>query len=179
MLEASNTALVIVDVQEKLTPVMHEKDKLLDSLRRLISGAQVLELPIVLTEQNPAGLGPTVPEISQLLSGVEPITKFSFSCCGEDGYVKELAGLGRKQFLVAGIETHVCVYQTVVDMVGLGYEVQVVEDAVSSRASQNKEVGLDRMKCGGASLTTTEIAQFELLKVAEGPKFKEILKIVR
>ncbi|MBI4965869.1 MAG: hydrolase [Desulfomonile tiedjei] len=179
MLAIENTILVLVDVQEKLARAMHEKDALLESTVKLIQGAKVLGLPIMMTEQNPKGLGNTVPEVAELLSDLRPVTKLSFSCCGEIRFMEQLEELNRKQALVAGIESHVCVYQTVMDLVNLGYDVQVVADAVASRTAENKAIGLERCKELGASITSTETALFELLRVAEGEKFKQMLKVVK
>jgi len=179
MLTTENTALIVIDVQEKLTRVMHEKERFLENLQKLIQGAQALGIPIILTEQNPQGLGPTVPEVAHLIPNLQPIAKFSFSCCGDQRFAQELAALHRKQALLAGIETHVCIYQTSLDLLSQGYEVQVVADAVASRTAENKDIGLEKTKSEGASLTSTETALFELLKVAEGEKFKEIIKIVK
>jgi nicotinamidase-related amidase len=146
----------------------------------MIKGAKVLELPILVTEQVPEKLGPTRPEIAELLAGVaEPIRKVSFSCCGNGPFMEQFKSLDRRQVLLTGIETHICVYQTAVDLLGFGYEVQVVVDAVSSRAAENRQVGIRRMKSAGAILTSTEMALFELLRLAEGPQFKEITKIVK
>ena len=128
---------------------------------------------------NPQGLGPTIPEVADLLSEIQPISKLSFSCCRNDRFVQALKVSNRNQVLIAGIETHVCIYQTAVDLVDLGYEVQVVTDAVSSRTAENKEIGLQKMRDAGISFTSLETALFELLKFAEGEQFKEILKIVK
>lgn len=179
MLILENTVLIVVDVQDKLARVMHKKEMLFDSLQKLIKGVQILGIPIILTEQNPEGLGPTIPEVVRLLPDIQPIPKLSFSCCGDERFLQELEALNRKQVLIAGIEAHVCVYQTAMDLLRLGHEVQVVADAVSSRTAENKEIGLERVKSEGASLTSTETALFELLKVAEGEKFKKLLKIVK
>ena len=179
MLAMENTVLVLVDFQEKLARAMHEKEALLESTIKLVQGAKVLGLPIVWTEQNPKGLGSTVPEVAELLSDLQPVTKLSFSCCGEVRFMEKLEELNRKQALVAGIESHVCVYQTVMDLLHLGYEVQVVADAVASRTPENKAVGLERCRELGASITSAETALFELLRVAEGDKFKQMLKVVK
>lgn len=179
MLATENSVLVLVDVQEKLARAMHDKEALLESTVKLVQGAKVLGLPILWTEQNPKGLGSTVPEVAELLSDLQPVTKLSFSCCGEIRFMEQLDELNRKQALVAGIESHVCVYQTVMDLLNLGYEVQVVADAVASRTPENKAVGLERCKGLGASITSTETALFELLRVAEGDKFKQMLKVVK
>ena len=179
MLTTENTVLIVIDIQEKLTRVMHQKEYFLENLKKLIRGVQVLGIPIILTEQNPRGLGATVPEVAGLVPGLQPIAKFSFSCCGDPRFTQELAALNRKQVLLAGIETHVCVYQTTPDLLNQGYQVQIVADAVASRTGENKDIGLERMKSEGASLTSTETVLFELLKVAEGTVFKEISKIVK
>lgn len=179
MLKIENTILLIIDIQGNLAHLMHGKERLFKNVQKLIKGIQILGIPILWVEQNPQGLGPTIPEIAELLSNIQPISKMSFSSCRNDGFLQTLNTLNRKQILIAGIEAHVCVYQTAADLVDNGYEVQVVTDAVSSRSVENKEIGLQRMKNSGATLTSVETALFELLKVAEGEQFKEILKIVK
>jgi len=179
MLILENTVLIVVDVQEKLAHAMSEKRVLLENLEKIIKGAQILGIPILLTEQNPEELGPTIPEIARLLPNIQPVRKLSFSCCGSNRFMQALKALRRKQVLITGIEIHVCVYQTAVDLLNLEYEVQVVADAVSSRTVENRQIGLAKIRDAGAALTSIETALFELLKVAEGAKFKEILKIVK
>jgi len=179
MLEMENVILLIVDIQGNLAHLMDGKEFLFKNVQKLIKGIQALGIPILWVEQNPQGLGPTISEIADILSDIQPISKMSFSSCRNDRFVQALNALNRKQILIAGIEAHVCVYQTAVDLVDLGYEVQVVTDAVSSRNVGNKEIGLQRMRDFGVSLTSVETALFELLKVAEGEKFREILKIVK
>ncbi len=179
MLKIESTTLVIVDIQGHLAHLMHGKERLFKNVQKLIKGIQILGIPILWVEQNPQGLGPTIPEIADILSSIQPISKMSFSSCRNDGFLQSLNALNRKQVLIAGIEAHVCVYQTAADLVNIGYEVQVVTDAVSSRSVENKDIGLQRMKDSGVSLTSVETALFELLKVAEGEQFKEILKIVK
>ena len=179
MLDAKKTALVLIDVQEKLAGVMHEKERLFENLQRLIRGVRALEVPILWCEQNPAGLGGTIPQLVEQLEGLEPISKMSFSCCDCKEFAAQLDKIGPKHVLLAGIETHVCVYQTAARMAGAGYDVQIVADAVSSRTAENKSLGLGRSKAMGATITSTEMALFELLGDAENPAFREILKIVR
>ena len=179
MLKIENASLLIVDIQGNLANSMYGKELLFKNAQKLIKGIQILGIPIICTEQNPKGLGPTIPEIADLLSNIQPISKMTFSCCQNDRFIQALKALNRKQILIAGIETHVCIYQTSSDLVDLGYEVQVVTDAVSSRNIENKEIGLRKMRDCGVSLTSVETALFELLKVAEGEQFKEILKIVK
>ena len=133
----------------------------------------------MVTEQYPQGLGATIPEIAQLLPDIRPLPKVSFSCCGDAAFLQEFKKLNRKQVLIAGIESHVCVYQTAADLIAAGYEVYAVSDAISSRTEQNRNIGLKMMTQLGAKITSTEAALFELLKVAKGDKFKAISQIVR
>lgn len=179
MLEVDRAVLLVIDVQEKLFRVIAEKERRLDSLQRLIKGIKVLGVPVILTEQYPQGLGPMVKEVADLLPGVEPLAKTSFSCWGDKAFREEFKKLGRQQVLLAGIESHVCVYQTAADLIASGYEVYAVSDAVGSRTEENRATGLGLMGEMGVQLTSTETVLFELLKVAEGDKFKAISKIVR
>ena len=179
MLEASDTALALIDVQGKLAALMHEKEKLYRNLRILVQGAAALKLPILWLEQYPEGLGPTIPEVAGLLEGRKPLAKTCFSACGQPEFVRRLEESGRKQVLLAGIETHICVYQTARDLRGRGYEVEVVEDAVSSRTPANKRVGLEKMRAAGAGITSVETALFELLREAGTPGFREIARLVK
>ena len=180
MLNVDNTVLVVIDVQGKLAEIMYEKEPLFANLERIIKGVQVLNIPIIWTEQVPEKLGPTLPQFSELLvNSSDPISKATFSCCGVSPFTDALKSLGRQQILITGIETHVCVYQTTLDLLAAGYKVQVVTDAVSSRTPENRHIGLTQMKDAGAALTSTEMALFELLRVAEGAEFKQIAKIVK
>ncbi|MDD4923767.1 MAG: hydrolase [Dehalococcoidales bacterium] len=179
MLEIDKAILLVIDVQEKLLPVIYRKEDLTSNIIKLIRGAQVLEIPLMVTEQYPKGLGKTVSEIVELIPVIEPLPKTSFSCYGDKGFKKSLDACGKKQLLVCGIETHVCVYQTAVELKEAGYEVYVVADAVSSRTAENKEIGLNLMKQMGITVTGTETVLFELLKIAEGEKFKAISRIVK
>jgi nicotinamidase-related amidase len=179
LLTSENTVLTIIDVQGKLAQIMYDKNSLFANLQRIIRGAQTLNIPILWAEQIPEKLGPTVPEISNLLADQQPITKASFSCCGEERFIKKLKTLNRKQILIAGIEAHVCVYQTVMDLLASGYEIHVLADAVSSRTLANKEVGLNIMQESGAKIQSVEMVLFELLKRAEGDNFREIIRIVK
>jgi len=179
MLTVTDSVLLVIDVQEKLFRVMYQKEQLADNLQRLVKGIQVMEVPVLVTEQYPQGLGPTIPEISQLLADVKPYPKVNFSCCGDEGFLQAFKQLRRKQVIIAGIESHVCVYQTAADLIAAGYEVYVVSDAVSSRTEQNRDLGIKMMLQSGTKLTSTEAALFELLKVAKGDKFKAISQIFK
>lgn len=179
MLEADKCVLVVIDIQEKLAQLMYQKEALFDNAQKLIKGMQILEIPIIVTEQYPKGLGPTIPQITALFPRFKPLPKIAFSCCGDEGFQKELLTTNRPQILICGIETHVCVYQTTVDLLASGYDVHVVADAVSSRTAENREIGVQRVRDEGAKITSVEMALFELMKVAGGPKFKEISNILK
>lgn len=179
MLNKEQTLFVLVDVQGKLAKIVHESDTLIDNLIKLIQGLRILRIPIIWVEQYPEGLGSTVGEVAQHLTGLEPIRKMSFSACQNETFVQAVKTTGRRQLLVAGIEAHICVYQTSVELIGLGYEVQVVTDAVSSRTLANKLIGLEKMKSAGVASTSVETALFELMRVAEGDDFKQIIKLLK
>lgn len=179
MLEIDNAALIIIDVQGKLASIMYQKDELYQNLIKIIKGAQALELPIIWNEQIPDKLGPTIPEIANILQDMKPLAKTTFSCCGNSDFQTKLEKSGRKQVLMVGIETHVCVYQTAIDLLRAGYEVYLVADAVSSRTVENKVIGIQAIKDAGAKITSVEMALFEMLKVAQGDKFKQVIKIVK
>ena len=177
MLDREKTALVVVDIQGNLAQAMSEKELLFENVEKIIRGVQVFGIPVLVTEQ--VKLGPTIPALARYLEGVKPIVKESFSCCGDRRFMKELTTLNRKQILITGIEAHVCVYQTAMDLLNRGYEIYLVADAVSSRTIRNREIGIQKLKDSGAVLTSAEMALFELLKTAGDPKFKEIFKIVK
>lgn len=179
MLVKENTVLVMVDFQDKLFQVMRDKEALLKNALKIINGVQTLDIPVLWTEQNPQGMGPTLPEIGALLKGTEPIGKMEFSCCANARFMQNLKGLDRRQVLLGGIETHICVYQTAADLVKAGYEVQVLTDVVSSRTAEDRLLGLQRVRDAAASLTGVEMALFELLKTAQAESFRQILKIIK
>jgi nicotinamidase-related amidase len=179
MLNKDNTVLVIIDIQSKLWNVMHEKEALLENAQKLVKGVQILGIPIILTEQNPKGLGPTVPELAQAMPEVKPLSKMEFSCCRNREFQQALDNLTRRQILICGIESHICVYQTALALLSSKYEVQVVADVVSSRSARNREIALSRLQSEGAKLTVSEMALYELLGTAEGPQFKEMLKVIK
>lgn len=179
MLRPERTALVLIDIQGKLATLMHEREALYRNLQILIRGSQILQLPIFWLEQYPQGLGPTIPEVAELLLNQQPLAKLCFSACGLDAFMERLRASGRKQLLLAGIETHICVYQTACDLLALGYQVEVVADAVSSRTPENRRLGLERMARAGAGITSVETCLFELLRRAGTPQFKEIARLVK
>jgi nicotinamidase-related amidase len=179
MLDEKDCCLVVVDVQGKLAGLMHDKDTLFKNIRILIQSAKILNIPFLWCQQVPTALGPTVSEIAELLTGNEPINKSCFSCAANEEFNKKIEQLGRKQVLLCGIEAHVCVYQSAMDLLSKGYSVSVIADAVSSRTPDNKQIGLNRMACGGVLISSTEMALFEILKSSEHPRFKQIAKLVK
>lgn len=180
MLEQRNTILVCIDIQGNLAQAMYEKEKLFQNLQKLITGIRVFDLPIVWTEQHPLKLGSTIQEIAGLMPAhSRPISKMSFSCCGNDAFVETLKESKRSDVLLSGMETHICVYQTAVDLVRMGYRVHVVTDCVASRTAQNNAIGIEKIRDAGAVMTGTETVLFELLKTADSPLMKDIVKIVK
>jgi nicotinamidase-related amidase len=179
MLNLQNTALLMIDIQGKLLNVMFEKEALLENAQKLIKGLQLLGIPILVTEQNPKGLGPTQAELAQLLPNISPLPKFCFSCSRDKTFGQALSALNRRQVLLCGIESHICVYQTALELLDQKYEVQIVTDVVTSRSAANKTVALSRLQSEGAKLTSVEMVLFELLQTAENPNFKEISRIIK
>jgi nicotinamidase-related amidase len=179
VLNAEHTALLVIDIQGKLAHMMHEKESFFKNARIMIKAAKILKMPVAWLEQYPQGLGSTIPEIAECLDGFQPIAKITFNGCLNENFTSHLSSLECNCIIVIGMETHICVYQTVTGLLNAGYEVHVVADAVSSRAPQNKAIALEKMKDSGAYITTTETVLFEIMKIAEGPEFQEILKLVR
>jgi nicotinamidase-related amidase len=179
MISRTNAVVIIIDIQGNLAQAMHNKENLFTNNIRLIQGFKALNLPIVFTEQIPQKLGQTIPQITVELDGIKAIAKESFSCCDEINFKESLEKLKRSHIVLTGIETHVCVYQTALDLISSGYTVHLVADAVSSRTPENRQVGIDAMKSAGAYITSTEMVLFELLRTAADPKAKELFKIVK
>jgi nicotinamidase-related amidase len=179
MLEIENCCLVVVDVQGKLAQLMYDKQFLFNNIQVIIKASKILDIPILWCQQCPDSLGPTISEIAELLKDDEPVNKSSFSCCGEETFNAKLQALNRRQVLLCGIEAHVCIYQTAVDLLRKGYEANVIADAVSSRTLDNKNTAIGRMAAEGVKISSTEMALFELLKTAEHLQFKQITKLIK
>jgi nicotinamidase-related amidase len=176
-----DAVLIIVDVQDLLMKQMDQEvgKKVIRNIRTLIAFAQKMSIPILITEQYPKGLGKTVPDIKRGHGSLVPIEKISFSCCGVDAFNHQLHQLTRKQIILTGIETHVCVLQTADDLIQRGYEVHVIADAICSRRKLDWEIGLRWMEKRGAMISTTEIIAFQLLKEAGTEEFKELSKLLK
>jgi len=179
MITSKGTLLLIIDVQGRLAENVYQPAVLESNISKLIRACTILELPVLVTEQYPKGLGHTIDSLKELLPKSDPVEKLSFSCCGNDEFMSRLRSFKRNDILIAGIETHVCVYQTAVDLIEFGYNVHLVTDAVSSRTEENKQLGIRCIEKAGASLTSTEMAVFEIVHVAEGERFKAISKIIK
>ncbi|MFY9178899.1 MAG: isochorismatase family protein [Venatoribacter sp.] len=178
MINKDDTGLIVVDVQGKLSELMHESQALFAQIKRLIQGANLFAMPVLAFEQLPEKLGATRSEIAQLLP-TPALWKNTFSGLANPTIKTAISNTGLKKWLVVGIEAHVCVYQTVVDLLAQGHEVELVVDAISSRAYSNKEVAVTKMQALGAGITTTEMALFELQKQASGAEFKQFINIVK
>jgi nicotinamidase-related amidase len=178
-LERDRAALVVVDVQEAFRPAVIDFDRIASNVALLVQGSRVLDLPVLVTEQYPKGLGHTVPEVARHLDSVEPIQKVCFSAAESDQFDAALTECGRQQVLLCGIESHVCVSQTADDLLAGGREVHVARDAVSSRTAENRELGLHKMERSGAVVTSVEAALFELLRAAGTPEFKQIQRLIK
>lgn len=180
MLRRERTGLIVVDVQEAFRPVIDRFDETVRNCGILAAGFGALGRPVLVTEQYPRGLGRTVAELAERLTeGAEPVEKLRFSACGVPAFDDALGATGCDTWVVAGIEAHVCVSQTVHDLLARGHAVHVAADAVSSRAPSNRTAGLEKMLAAGARLTSAEMALFELLEVAGTDEFKAISKMVR
>jgi nicotinamidase-related amidase len=179
MLRIDDCCLVVVDVQGKLALLMHEKEILFANIQVLIKSAKILNIPVLWCQQAPQALGATLPQITNLLEDNEPIDKSCFSCCDSDLFSSKLENLNKKQVLLCGIETHVCIYQTALHLKQAGYESTVIADAVSSRTESNKTFALKKMQTMGIDISTTEMALFELLKTAEHQNFRQIAKLIK
>jgi len=177
LMNAYDTALLVVDVQQKLIQLIPGWQRLVWNIGRLIEGTKILGVPALLTEQYPQGLGGTVAELQAKLGA--PMAKQSFSCCGCDAFASAISELRRPKLLVVGIETHVCVQQTVLDLLATGSRVYVVADATGARHEVDYQLALRRMESAGATLTTTEAALFELCQTAGTPEFKALSALVR
>lgn len=179
MLDRTQTALVVIDFQEKLLPKIARQEDLVPRALRLIQAARLLDVPVLWTEQYPRGLGRTVDAVARVLDGVTPTEKTAFGCLGSAAFQSALGSVARRQLLVTGIETHVCVLQTALGALEQGYEVYVARDAAGARCTDEHEAALARLAAAGVILVTSEMAIFELLQDAAAPEFKELLPLLK
>jgi hypothetical protein len=173
------TAGLVIDIQERLFPFIYENEALALHSGILIKGLQVLGIPIVVTEQYTRGLGPTIQPLQQLFTGFQPLEKLAFSCCDDKGFMQHLDALNKKFIIITGIESHVCVLQTCIDLLEKNYIPVIAEDCVSSRRLNDKSMAIARMRKMGALITTYESVLFELLRYSGTDEFKAISKLVK
>lgn len=178
-LDKEEVLFVIVDIQEKLAAVMSERQKVIDNCLHLIELAKLQKIPVIITEQYPKGLGPTVTEIRNVLDDYKPVEKITFGCCDEPSFLERISGTGRSKVILAGMETHVCVLQTCIGLMKGGYIVHPVDDAICSRKKQNFGTALEYMRQAGAVITCTETVLFQLLFKAGTAEFKTISKRIK
>ena len=179
LLERENTGLLVVDVQEKLMPVMKRKQCVIDNIIRLLHLSKLFNLPVILTEHYLKWLGPTIPEIIEYLPVYEPIPKLHFNCCDVDAFNKRLDSENLTNIIVTGVESHICIFQTCVSIIKKGYQVHVPQDAVDSRTDENWRVGIELIKKAGALVSSTETIIYQILKKAGTKEFKKMLKLIR
>lgn len=179
ILDRTKAALLVIDVQEKILPVIYEHERVVENVLKLINGFKIMGIPIFITEQYPKGLGPTETKIKEVLGNVAAIQKMTFSCYGTENLFNELKQKNIRQIVVCGIESHVCVIQTVLDLIANDFQVYVAADAVSSRRKFDYEMALRRMEINGAEITLTESALFELLDTCGTDEFKSVSKLVK
>ncbi len=178
-LSLQQSFLLVVDVQGKLARLMHDADAMIASQQVLIEGCRLLDVPVIWAEQLPDKLGPTVPELAEKLDGLAPCSKSSFGCFGDPGLRQAIEDLDRTQVIIAGIETHVCVWQSAIRLLENGYQVHIAADAVSSRSAFNKDIGLRRMAQEGICLSVVEMVLFELMGDATHERFREVTKLLK
>ncbi|WP_419901654.1 hydrolase [Kiloniella sp.] len=179
LMDAENSVVVVIDVQERLAPAIHNLDKVLDANGLVLKTARELSIPVLVTEQYPKGLGHTLEIFKGLYSSDNVFEKLSFSSVGCAPFMEALKASGRRQVIVTGTETHVCVMQTVLQLLDERYDVFVVSDAVGSRTEENKRLGLERMIRSGAEVVSSEMVMFEMLKKAGTPEFKALSNLLK
>jgi nicotinamidase-related amidase len=178
LLKRETTVLLVIDVQEKLMPVIHNSEQVFANVNRLIRGAAILRLPLIVTEQYPKGLGNTCKEV-ELPEHTTRIEKMCFSCMQSEHVIQQLQPLNATSLILCGVESHICVFKTALEALEKGYEVHVVADAVSSRTAENKEIALNRLRQSGAFIVSAEMVLFQLLKEAGTEEFKGISRLIR
>jgi nicotinamidase-related amidase len=179
MLNLVEAALVLVDFQDRLTEVVDRSELVVPNLLRMVKGCQALAVPILATLQVPEKLGHIIPELGEALGNQQIINKAAFSALREPEFVLALHETGRKQFLLTGIEAHVCVLQTGLDLLDAGFQVHVLSDGVFSRTAENHDLALERLHDAGATVSSVEIALFELIRTSKHPAFRTISKLVK
>jgi len=179
MLSANSAILLVVDIQGKLAEIMFESAKIIENSRRLIEGVKLFDIPVFVTEQVPDKLGETREELKPAIEGITPYPKNTFRCYSDPAIKEVLKKSGRDQIIICGIETHVCVYQTALQLLADCFKVSLVVDAVSSRSLENKTAAIQRLGAEGVKIATTEMVLFELQGKAEGERFRKISRLIK
>ncbi len=179
ILNRDDVVLVIIDIQERLARVMDEREKVIENVQHLLELSRLFNIPVVVTEQYPRGLGQTVDEIKECLPEYAPIEKITFSCCDESAFMEKIKAIGKKTLLVTGMETHICVLQTCLGLLDNGYNVHLISDAVTSRKQDDKTLAIETMREAGAVITCTETVLFQILKNAGTEEFKIISRRIK
>jgi len=174
-----NSVLVVVDVQGKLARLMQASDAMIQAQCVLVEACRLLEIPVIWAEQLPDKLGPTVDELQQPLDGLAPCAKSSFGCMGDDTIRERIKASERRQVLLCGIETHICVWQTAAALRREGYSVHLIADATSSRSKFNRDIGLRRLERAGVHLSNVEMVLFEMMVDAQHPKFRDVTRLLK
>lgn len=176
---ADNTTALVIDIQERLIPVMHEKDQLINNCEILLNGLKALNVETAVTQQYSKGLGETIPQIKECLENFSPIEKADFSCFEEKEYEAWLKQTGKQNVVICGMESHICVLQTAIDLKAAGFNPIIVVDCVASRTDKNKQIGLERLRHEGIMITSYESILFELTRSAKSPAFRTISGLVK
>lgn len=179
LLEKEHTGLIVIDIQTKLLKAMQHKDEMTKNCKKLIQGCKILKVPIFLTEQNPKGLGKTSTPVKKAIGEAEPVEKTSFSCAGIAGFVNQLRSKMLDQLILCGIESHVCIWQSAMDLISSGFQVTVAGDCISSRKQEDLDHAVHQMRQEKIAVCSTEMILFELLETSDNDAFKEILTLIK
>lgn len=179
MLDRNNTGLIVVDIQGKLARIVEVSNVLVNNTAKLIEGAKALNLPVICLEQNPEKLGNTVAEIQNVLPQQQTVVKYTFNACLEPDFVQAVKSAKVDNWLVCGIEAHICVYQTVMGLQALGYSVQVVTDCIASRKQANKDLAITKLQQADIEITGLEMCLYELVEDCRAAEFKTILQLIK
>jgi len=179
LIKPEDCCLIVIDMQDRLVPAMQAPARTIKNAGILVKAAKRLGIPALLTEQYPKGLGSTVADVAKMAEGVPVLKKMHFSCMKDENFARTFRALNRRQAVIAGMEAHICVLQTAVNLMEEGYEIFVVTDATSSRSAESEKACLDRLGAAGAGIVTTEMVVFEWLGKAGTPEFKELITLVK
>lgn len=180
MLDIENTLFVLIDIQERLVTMLNKQEPVVKATSTLVNAASIMNIPTILTEQYPQGLGKTVFDVTSVMDDSTPvIEKTSFSAMQTPEFAEKLKSYGKKNIVIGGIETHICVYQTAVDLIKEGFNVVVAKDACASRSSDCFKTGIQLMKDAGATISNVEVVLFELLKTSKNPYFKAVQALIK